>query len=200
MKTHDAWARTDRAEALFPADVTAGVIYIMRNPLDLAASCANHWSVSIDRAVENLCNPEFALARSLGGLADQLRQRLRSWSGHVTSWLDESGLPTQLIRYEDLQRDPVQVFGDVIRFCGVPYNEARVRQAVAFSDFSELQKQEQARGFRERSVNAPEPFFRRGQVGAWREELSAELADRLIETHGEIMRRFGYLAEDDRLI
>jgi hypothetical protein len=196
MKTHDAWTRTDRDAALFPADVTAGVVYILRNPLDLAASCANHWGVNIERAVENLCDPEFALARSLGGLSDQLRQRLRSWSGHVTSWLDESELPIQLIRYEDLQRDPVQTFGDVVRFCGEPYDEARLRQAVAFSDFAELQRQEQAQGFRERSVNAPEPFFRRGQVGGWREELSAELVDRLIETQGETMRRFGYLAED----
>lgn len=32
MKAHDAWSCTDRGEPLFPADVTAGVIYILRNP------------------------------------------------------------------------------------------------------------------------------------------------------------------------
>ena len=198
MKVHDAWAYTDRGEALFPSDVTAGVIYILRNPLDLATACAHHWGVSVAQAVENLCNPEFALARSLGGLADQLRQRLRSWSGHVTSWLDESGLPQCLVRYEDLHRDPEQVFGEVVRFCDLPYDEARVHKAVAFSDFSELQRQEQTQGFRERSVQATGPFFRRGQVGAWREELPVELAQRLIETHGETMRRFSYLSENNQ--
>jgi aryl sulfotransferase len=195
MKVHDAWSCTDRDEALFPADVTAGVIYILRSPLDLAASCAHHWGVTVAQAVENLCDPEFTLARSLGGLADQLRQRLRSWSGHVTSWLNESGLRHHLVRYEDLQRDPEQVFGEVVRFCGLPYDNARLRKAVLFSDFSELQRQEQTQGFRERSAQATGPFFRRGRVGTWREELSVELAQRLIETHGETMRRFGYLSE-----
>ena len=110
----------------------------------------------------------------------------------MSSWLDESDLPVHLVRYEDLRRDPVQTFGDVVRFCGLPLDEACARKAIAFSDFSELQRQERAKGFRERSVNAPGLFFRRGQVGAWREELSIGLARRLIETQGETMGRFGY--------
>lgn len=192
MKVHDAWARTDRGEPLFPSDVTAGVIYILRNPLDMAMSVAHHYGVSVAKAVENLCDPTFATSRSLGGLSDQLRQSLGSWSGHARSWLDESGLRVHVVRYEDLRRDPETVFGAVVRFCGLPWDATRVRHAVAFSDFSELQRQEQTQGFRERSVAASGAFFRRGQVGAWREELPPDLARRLIETHGETMRRFGY--------
>ncbi len=193
MKVHDAWSRTDTGEPLFPAEVTAGVIYIMRHPLDLAASCAHHWGVTPEKAVDNLSDPGFTTSRSMGGLADQLRQRLGSWSDHVRSWLADSGLPVYRLRYEDLRRDPVTVFGEVVRFCGLPYDSPRVQKAVAFSDFAELQQQEQTRGFRERSVVAPGPFFRRGQAGAWREELPPELAQRLIETHQEMMRRNGYL-------
>ncbi len=196
MKVHDAWSRTDRSEPLFPADVTAGVIYILRNPLDLAASCAHHWGVSVTRAVENLCNPDFVTARSLSSLTDQLRQSLQSWSGHVRSWVDESGLRVLLIRYEDLCRDSQATFGEVVRFCNLPWDTARVRKAVAFSDFSELQRQEQRQGFRERSVVATGPFFRRGQAGSWRDELPPDLARRLIDTHAETMRRFGYLNGD----
>ena len=48
MKVHDAWMRVDTGEPMFPADVTLGVVYIIRNPLDLAASCAHHWGTSID--------------------------------------------------------------------------------------------------------------------------------------------------------
>ena len=188
---------TNKGEALFPLDVTAGVVYIVRNPLDMAASCAHHWGVSVDKAVENMCDPEFIIARSLGGLSDQLRQRMLSWSGHVQSWLDESGLPVHAVRYEDLCRDPEAAFGEVVRFCGLPPDVARVRKAVAFSDFSELQRQEREKGFRERPVLAPGPFFRRGQAGSWREELPSELAKRLIDTHGKMMKRFGYLDENN---
>jgi hypothetical protein len=197
MKVHDAWSITDRSEALFPSDVTAGMIYLLRNPLDMAASCAHHWGVTVERAVENMCDAEFAISRSLGGLSDQLRQRMHSWSGHVQSWLDESGLPVQVVRYEDLRRDPEETFGKVVRYCGLTYDETRLRKAVAFSDFSELQRQEKEKGFRERSVRAPGPFFRRGQAGTWREELPLELVERLVATHGPVMRRFGYLDDNN---
>ena len=197
MKVHDAWGRSDRDDAIFPADVTGGVIYILRNPLDMAASCSHHWGVSLEQAVENMCLPDFALARSIGGMSDQLQQRLGSWSHHVTSWLDDSALPVQLVRYEDLKHNPESVFGDVVKFCGLPWDEERVQKAVSFSDFSELQRQEKKNDFRERSIKSPGPFFRRGQTGAWREELPAHLVQRLIDEHGDTMRRFGYLDSDD---
>lgn len=198
MKVHDSWGRTDRGEPLFPADVTAGAIYILRNPLDVATSYANHLGVGVEKAVENLCDSGFALARSLNGLNDQLRQFIGSWSDHARSWLDESGLPVHVVRYEDLRREPEKVFGEVLRFCGLAYDGPRLRRAVAFSDFAELQRQEREKGFRERTAQAAGLFFRRGQAGAWREELRPELAERLIETHWETMRRFGYLDENNR--
>jgi aryl sulfotransferase len=198
MKVHDAWGCNDRGEALFPPEVTAGVVYILRNPLDLAASCAHHWGVSLEKAVDNLCHPDFSLSRRYGGLGAQLRQRLGSWSAHVRSWLDESNLPVLPVRYEDLLRDPRENFSRVVRFCNLPWEAARLQKAVAFSEFGELQHQEKERGFRERSVYAPGPFFRRGQSGAWHEELPAELAKRLIDTHYPTMARFGYL-DDQRL-
>ncbi len=195
MKTHDAWSRTDRSEPLFPPDVTAGVIYILRNPLDMAMSCANHWGVDVEKSVANLCDPEFAIARTLNGLANQLRQRLGSWSTHVRSWVDESGLPLHLIRYEDLRRDPEKIFGEAVRFCGLPFDATRLQKAVAFSGFGELQKQEKEKGFRERLPQSSGTFFRQGRVGGWREELTPNLVKQLIETHSETMRRFGYLNE-----
>ncbi len=193
MKTHDAWRRTRSGEALFPSEITAGAVYLLRNPLDVAPSCAHHWGISVDQAVENLCNPTFALSRSRDGLADQLRQRLFSWSGHVRSWLDESGLRIHLVRYEDLRRNPEAVFGSIVRFCDLPFDAERLRKAVAFSDFSELQRQEQCNGFRERPLHASGTFFRKGQTGSWREELPPSLMAQLIEVHGTTMQRFGYL-------
>jgi len=200
MKVHDAWSRTSQGEGLFPAEVTAGVVYILRNPLDMAASCANHWGASVEQAVQNLCDPDYSLARSLGGMVDQLRQKMGTWSHHVGSWLDESGLPVHLVRYEDLRRNPVTTFAGVVQFCGFPTDQERVRKAVAFSDFSELQRQEQEKGFQERSVTASGGFFRKGQTGGWREELPDHLVNRLIDVHGETMRRFGYLDENNNPI
>jgi hypothetical protein len=195
IKVHDAWRRTDSGEAMFPPDVTKGVVYIVRNPLDTAVSFAHHSRVSVEQAVRWLCDPSHCLGNPLTGLDEQLRQVLGSWSNHARSWLDHSGLPCHVVRYEDLWRDTEGAFGKVLGFCGLPYDPSRVRKAVAFSSFAELERQEREHGFRERSPAADGGFFRRGEVGAWREELPAELAQRLEAAHGATMRRFGYPIE-----
>jgi aryl sulfotransferase len=119
MKVHDRWARTDIGEPLFPPDVTRAVVYIIRNPLDLAASCAHHWGISVDAAVEELCDGA-AGARDLSrATPDQIGQHFGSWSEHVGSWVDDSGLPLHVLRYEDLVADPVGRFAAVIEFCGL---------------------------------------------------------------------------------
>ena len=197
MKVHDAWCRTDRGEPLFPADVTAGVVYIIRNPLDIVMSAAHHWGSGTEKAVENLCDLDFTLSSSSKGLSDQLRQNMRSWSGHVKSWIDESGLPVYPVRYEDMLQDSETTFKGVVQFCGLECNDERIRKAVAFSDFSELQRQEREKGFRKRPAFASEPFFRRGRKSSWHEELPPGLVKRIIDTHGTMMKRFGYLDEHD---
>lgn len=200
MKVHDAWTLTEKGEGLFPADVTAGVIYILRNPLDIATSCAHHWGVSVEQAVKRMCDPGHGLTRSQGEITDQLFQRVGSWSSHVESWLDESALPIHLVRYEDLLREPETVFGNVVKFCSLPPEDYRVHNAVIFSDFSELQRQEKTAAFRERPIKASSSFFRRGKAGAWRDELPSDLVHRLIDAHGETMRRFGYLDNNNQPI
>jgi aryl sulfotransferase len=189
MKVHDAWTRVDTGEPMFPADVTRAVVYIIRNPLDVAGSCAHHWGTSIEAAVERMCGGS---AECLPGLPGQLRQQVGPWSHHVRSWVDDSGGPVHVVRYEDLSVDPCGVFGGVVTFCGLDDDQDRVKKAVAFSSFAELQRQEASAGFGERSTAAPGGFFRRGEVGSWCDELPGDLAERLTAAHHETMERFGY--------
>lgn len=190
VKVHDAWVRLDTGEPMFPEDVTLGVVYIIRNPLDLAASCAHHWGTSITAAVERLCDGGGSpTGRNLTG---QLRQRLGSWDEHVRSWVDGSGLPLHVVRYEDLSVDPCGFFGGVVKFCGLDYDEDLIKKAVAFSSFRELRRQEASAGFQERSPAAQGGFFRRGETGSWHDELPVYLAERLTAAHHDTMQRFGY--------
>ena len=77
----------------------------------------HHYGINIEKAVEELCDPFNIKARSYGRLSDQLRQFMGSWDGHVKSWMDESGLPVYLMRYEDLRRDAEATFGEGEIFC-----------------------------------------------------------------------------------
>ncbi len=193
LKVHDAWRYTDRGDAVFPADCTKAVIYVLRNVLDVAASAASHWGVEISEAVENLCDAGFTLGRSRKRLLPGVIQPLSSWSRHVRSWCEESGLPVHIVRYEDLQADTAAAFAKVLAFCDMPVDDARIAAAVDNARFERLKDVEQITGFSEHSGYARGSFFRKGKAGGWREELTAGQVRRLVDAHGDVMRRFGYL-------
>jgi len=191
-KIHDAYTLTSDREPLVGREVTLGALYILRNPLDVALSAANHWHCSIDQAIDKMSNPEMALCRKRRALPSQVRQRLLSWSEHVLSWVDAPGLNLETIRYEDMLDDPQTTFSRAARHLQLPADAKRVAKAIRFSDFRELARQEAASGFRERPQRT-ERFFRSGASGDWRENLTEAQVKRIIADHGSVMRRFGYL-------
>lgn len=195
MKVHDACTRNSDGDLLFPSAVTGAVVYIIRSPLDVAVSYSHHGGRTLEQVVDNMCDHNGYVYESPSRLPPQLPQRLLSWSGHVRSWVDDSDLPVEVIRYEDMQTDPHEAFARLIRTLNLPLDEQNLSKAVAFSSFDSVREQETAQGFRERPLRADAPFFRQGRSGHWRNELPHELVDRLINAHGEIMRRFGYLDE-----
>ena len=195
LKTHDAYILTSAGEPLFPADVTQGVIYVTRNPLDVAVSFAHHLNKTVEDVVERLALETMTLSVSRGGMRTQLKQRLLSWSRHVVSWLDQSAISVHVMRYEDMCLQTVETFAAAVRFLGWAEDVDRVRRAVAFSSFDVLQQQEQTRGFNERQPKAAS-FFRQGRAGAWREGLTEEQVARVIRDHAPVMRRLGYLPEN----
>jgi len=199
-KIHDAYTFLPDGQALFPPDITAGAIYILRNPLDVAVSYANHNHSTVERSVEFMAMPNHTLAKGRGGLANQVHQLLLTWSEHINSWMNVTTFPTHLIRYEDMIADPLTAFTGVIRFIGGDVTDAaRIDKAIHFSAFEELQKQEQEKGFREK-MPLSKMFFRKGKIGSWREKLSPELAERLMRDHREVMLKYGYLTEEGELV
>jgi hypothetical protein len=105
-------------------------------------------------------------------------------------------LNRQVIRYEDMQADPLATFSQAARFLALPGDPARVDKAIRFSDFRELARQEAEKGFRERPQHT-ERFFREGRSGGWRDKLTVAQVSRIVAAHGPVMRRFGYLDERD---
>jgi Sulfotransferase domain len=190
-KIHDAYTRLPDGEPLVAREGTLGALYIVRNPLDVVASFADHMGCTIDEAVAKMGDANFEIAPR-GGLFHQARQRLLSWSGHLESWIDCPELRCEVVRYEDMLHRPLETFTRAARFLELPDDAARVEKAVRFAAFEELRRQEAERGFAEKSARAPQ-FFRRGIAGGWREELDDEQVAQVIADHGPMMRRLGYL-------
>lgn len=196
-KIHDAYTYTVDGEPLVSREATLGVLYILRNPLDVAPSYANHIGSNLDEAIAYMRDHRYTVCKSHKKMPAQLRQKLLSWSGHVLSWVDAPGLNCHVLRYEDMQADPVAAFTGAVRFLGLPDDPVRIEKAIRFSDFGELARQEAEKGFCERPVSAVR-FFRQGKSGSWRDRLTPEQVARIVADHGEVMRRFGYLDADGR--
>ena len=199
VKTHDAYTRTlDGAPLLGGRRGAEGAVLIVRDPRDVAPSVANHSAIGVEAAIEQMCDPTFALCAQPDRGAIQLRQQLLGWSGFVESWLAQTDLPTIVLRYEDMLADPAAALGRVMAFAGDPRPGEALARAAALTDFAQLQRLEAEAGFREAWPGARGGFFRRGQAGTWRDELAAEQAARIEAAHGATMRSLGYQIADRR--
>ncbi len=191
-KVHDAWACAADGRPIFDADFTAGAIYLVRDPRDVAISWARFTGCSLDEAIDMLARPDMTLNKPRHKRAMSLPQRLGSWSHNVLSWIDESGLDPVVIRYEDMIEDPATAIRKMAVEAHRPCDDAAVARAVSETRFDRLVAQEQRHGFLERAERT-EQFFRAGTAGQWREVLTAEQARRIEVEHKSVMARLGYL-------
>jgi sulfotransferase family protein len=193
VKVHDAYTLTPKGEPLLAGRPGAdGAILIVRDPRDVAPSVANHNRSNIDTAISFMNDADAGFCTRTNRQHSQHRQKLSGWSAHVASWLDQADIPVHLIRYEDMQVDTIGTFRRAFDFAGRAADDEDIRRAVGYADFAELQRQEQEKGFSEKPPRSGGLFFRRGEVGVWRDELTAEQVARIEAAHAPMMRRLGY--------
>lgn len=192
-KVHDAWVATAGGTPLFPPEVTLGAFYIVRDPRDVAVSWSHFARATLDEAIAFLGEPEVSLGPK-GRLVDgALPQKLLSWSGHVSSWLDAPGRAPCLLRYEDMLADPFEALRRAATYAGIAHDAEAIEHAVHATRFDTLKEKESRHGF-SGGQQGNAAFFRGGRAGDWRNALTAEQATRIEAAHGVVMARLGYLA------
>ncbi|HET9817741.1 MAG TPA: sulfotransferase domain-containing protein [Rhodanobacteraceae bacterium] len=190
VKTHNLCG-TFEGLPLFNWEVTAGAIYVVRNPLDVAVSMTHHFGLTTDQAIDRLgddrvasVNDEVAVSHIIG-----------SWSTHVCGWADMAErAPGKVIvlRYEDLLEKPAKHFARAAKLIGLGQDKARIERAVKHSGFQTLVALEKSGGFVE-AVDEKTRFFFRGRANQWRDALNREQVQRIVDTHREQMQRFKYV-------
>jgi len=194
-KTHDAYTLNANGKPLFPEETSSGAVYFVRNPLDVCVSYANHSTGKVQRMVDFLLDEESYVAGQRSG---QLRQKLLSWKSHIRSWRKQSLIPVHIVRYEDMQQKPTVAFGSIIKFLRLEYDAERLERAIIHSDFRLLQRMEQEKGFHEKKQLC-KSFFWKGKIGNYRNYLSEEQIQRIVEYNYDTMKLFGYIDEQGSL-
>lgn len=188
-KTHDAYTFTKDDVPMFPAEISKGAVYFIRNPLDVCVSYANHSAGKVEKTIKLILNEEGSIAGKKHG---QLRQKLFSWQGHVNSWKNQCKIPVHFVRYEDMVQSPIETFKSIVKFLDLDYDSERLKTAIKNSDFRTLQQKEQEKGFGEKMQKC-ERFFWKGKIGNYREYLSEQQIQEIVDYNYETMKAYGYI-------
>jgi Sulfotransferase domain len=187
VKTHNMLS-TYKGTSLITPSVTRGGIYIIRNPLDTVLSVADHFGLSLDRAID--------LMNSMNGSTaptDQVvRQYFGSWSHNVLTWTTEIPFAVCPVRYEDLHSAPGKSFENILSFFDFEIDRKKIAKTVKKTSFKALKSMEKRDGFSEKSEHS-KAFFRSGKTGQWKSKLSEAQIERLVTPNYVQMKRFGYL-------
>ncbi|HVY21506.1 MAG TPA: sulfotransferase domain-containing protein [Bauldia sp.] len=186
MKTHNLLGEVGGMPTInFGA--SAGAIYIVRDPRDVAPSLAKHLGTSIDQAIEVMATPAFATNNN----AETAFEIWGTWSEHVESWTQTPNPSVLVVRYEDMLDQPTEIFGRIAAHLKQEPTEDQLAEAIELSSFDKLKQLEDKGEFRERSARA-ERFFVSGKAGSWRDKLTEEQAERVLRAHSAVMSQFGY--------
>jgi len=198
-KVHDKFYFVDKDQALFPPEITQACIYFIRNPLDVAVSFAYHSAKDVQRMVKVLNDSAYAFCDNNDRLPNQLRQILGTWSEHVASWTTQKLIPVHVVRYEDMKQNTFETFKKAVQFIGIKKSDQQIKTAIEKSDFKILAQQEQEKGFKEKMIKS-KSFFRKGEIGDWRNYLDEKMKNEIINNHKTIMKKYGYLDDFNRLL
>lgn len=174
VKTHCQVMRVRGVPLILP-EVTAGAVYVLRNPFDVVLSYARHLAVDVDTAITRLTDPNATHGSDTG-----IVEIIGRWDAHIQSWTAAPGLSLHAMRYEDMIADPERTYRGLLGFLKVEVDDAQMARTLAATSFAALSRQEQELGFRERPAKMVR-FFARGTAGGWRDELTAKQAGRLRE-------------------
>jgi O-antigen chain-terminating methyltransferase len=173
------------------------IVYIVRDGRDVAVSYYFH-ALKFDQVQKDTSFEDFLEIFNTVGLGN-----LPIWSSHVESWLNQTQIEQKflLIKYEDLTTNTVAELIKILEFAGLKVDNNVAKTAVEMSQFEKLQdyekKQEQILFKDIADSNLSFKFFRRGQVGDYKNYFDENLLKNFIKYHGSTLKRLDYLNNAD---
>ncbi len=190
-----------------PDEIARRVIYILRDPRDIALSAANHFQFNrypFLRALFRLLpqgeklyrhtlypllvRQKYRLERMTEALLDgsaAVHKTVRlSWAEH---WLPyaEAGVP--IIRYEDLLSRPEEEAARILQHLGLERSAVEIAAAVENQSFARKKEKLLEQGDTGRAK-----FLRVGKSGQWQEQLAPDLRIRFSEKLGPALTNWNY--------
>ena len=188
LKTHNALC-TVNGKSFTSLKNSLGLIYIIRDPRDVAISYSSHLKIKLGETVNLMLN-ESGVEKTEDNIDKTL---MTSWANHYNSW---KYFPVEkiIIKYEDLIDSPDKVFSKIIIFLNklikVKFNKNLISKSINNVRFEKLKDLEDKVGFEK---NRSEEFFRVGKKEQYKELLPKNLEQLLIEKFEKEMSENNYI-------
>ncbi|XP_042240703.1 uncharacterized protein LOC121878510 [Homarus americanus] len=159
----------------------AKVVYIARNPRDMVVSLYHHC-----RLINNF---------SYSGTLDQFIKYVVDddvvygpyWLHVKEAWEKRQHPNLHFLFYEDLRADAMAELKKLNDFLGTKLNQEQLENVARHTSFSEMQARDNLMGSKSSENPMMNPdivkqdggFFRKGEVGSWKEKLTTEMVEKL---------------------
>ena len=199
LKTHSSFCKMFNRYNFTDLQNTLGVIYIVRDPRNVATSFARHNSKSVKDTVDIMTN-----SLATGNEANQVETYLGSWNFNYNSWkVFKSSNIYHLLKYEDLIFNTKNSFKQVLNFINnnlkfpISIDDRKVEKVIDETKFSKMRDLEKKVGFDEAKINDNTgkvvPFFNLGPKNNWKKNLDVDLSSKIEEAFREEMIELKYL-------
>ena len=193
LKTHNAMCTINKHK-FTNVENTLGAIYIVRDPRDVLVSYSYFLNRSIDEILKKMTSNESYEGAKLKNKFYK-KSLLGSWSSHYNSWKKLDGVKTILVKYEEMIENPHSTFLKVLIYLknltNIKIDEKKINDTIKQTSFENLKNLELKEGYK--GNLSPNPFFRSGKVGQWREKLTKEQCQKIEITFKNEMTELGYL-------
>lgn len=172
---------------------TERVIYIVRDPRDIAVSMAFYFEYSLDKALQQL---RVGWRMPIEG----------GWVKHIEEWQDVS-FPCIYTSFEALLENGKVEMARILREARLPTDEERIANAVERQSFANRKQHivEQGEKFLHgephavylRGTEWQLTFMRKGIAGDWKNHFTRKHGKRAQRFFGPTMKRLGYIKKED---
>tara|TARA_B100001109_G_C18827989_1_gene458008 strand:+ start:471 stop:1328 length:858 start_codon:yes stop_codon:yes gene_type:complete len=182
-----------------------GVIYVVRDPRNVASSMANFQNLSLESAINIMINQIYIGGdKNSKNTFDQVKTWTGNWSNHYNSWKSfKNHKKYLLVKYEDLINRKELTFLNVLKFIHrlkkikFSINQKKFENVLNSTSFENMKKLEENEGFVEARINEETqnkiPFFHLGGKRDWKNTFDLDLKKKLENSFRKEMIELGYL-------
>ena len=197
LKTHSSLVKINNCDFTDNKN-TAGAIYIVRDPRNVATSLSHHMGIDEDEAVNIMLNNKEIIPKT----DKTTKTFLGSWKIHYNSWKNLND-KTILIKYEDLIKKKKNSMIKIFKYfnkLGV-YNSnldmVKLNKVLKTTEFKQMQSLEKVQDFTEamidKKTNTRKSFFRLGPNNDWKKDLKKNNIEKIEQAFEKEMIELGYI-------